>query len=567
LGDDHFHNRFVEMRGVVRAVRLDSSTGDLTLDVSTPAGMLEGVVARFNPSEQRLPLHWVDVEARLHAVFSVQADPRRQRSKLRLFIQTVEQVTPDFEAVANAFAEMPRSYGSLMRFDASGSPEKRVHVHGVVTHQEPGRGFYLRDAGRGLWVQSPQQLAVERGDGVSAIGFVIPEGRHATMRDAILRKGTPGAVPEPTTLTMAQALSGTHHADFVQIDGELIEELPRAGGRSLLMEADGRRFRAELSRTAEGAMPRFPLGSRLRVSGICLNSAATARAADPRSADFQVLLRTTTDLALLRAASWWTPRRIATAIGGLLALSGATAVWGLMLRRRVAQQTAIIQQKLEREVIWEERNRIARELHDTLEQQLAAITIQLESASARLPGSPEAARESLGLMQAMVQHSRAEARRSVWDLRSHTLEQRGLAVALEELAATLSSTEQQQIEVQTVGDVRRVDRQAEFHLLRVAQEAMTNAVKHGHASHVKVELRYTSEALQLVVQDDGSGFDPQQPPSSGVHFGLLGMRERAAKINGRLLVESAPGRGTTVSVTISATPQELADSVSASQLQ
>jgi signal transduction histidine kinase len=147
----------------------------------------------------------------------------------------------------------------------------------------------------------------------------------------------------------------------------------------------------------------------------------------------------------------------------------------------------------------------------------------------------------------------------VWDLRSHTLEQRGLVVALQELAATLSSDEHGMVKVRTTGEVRRLDSRIEFHLLRVAQEAMTNAVKHGHAALVEVELHYAAAEVRLVVRDNGSGFDPKEPPAGGVHFGLLGMRERAAKVQGELLVESAPGAGTTVSLAVSVQSYDLTE--------
>ena len=153
----------------------------------------------------------------------------------------------------------------------------------------------------------------------------------------------------------------------------------------------------------------------------------------------------------------------------------------------------------------------------------------------------------------MIQHSRGEARRSVWDLRSHTLEQRGLVFAVEEVASALADGGPRRIAVRTTGAERRLDRQVEFHLLRVAQEAMTTAVKHGAATAVEVEIRYAPDSVELVVRDNGGGFDPGAWPANGAHFGLLGMRERAAKLRGELRIESAPGAGTTISLTVGST--------------
>lgn len=552
LNDDNFHNRYVEMRAVVRKTSVDAAMANLVLELSTRGGLVKAFVPGFDGITKAVPENWIDMEVRLHGVFSVGGNPQRQRSELRLFVQTLDRITPDFAGVGSAFAAPARPFHTLMRFDPDALAEKRVRVEGVVTHVEPGRGVYLREAQRGLWLQSPQSAALAPGDRVAAIGFVAAADRPVLL-DAILRKLESGPAPEPLTLTSQQARSGIYHASFVQIDGEVLGDSQREGTRVFVVEADGRKFRAELAGTA-GAPP--PPKSWVRVSGICLNFPPVPGPAMERPSDFHILLRTAADVTILRAAPWGTPQRIGTLIGTLLMAMAATAVWVLMLRRRVAAQTAVIQQKLEREVIWEERNRIARELHDTLEQQLAGITIQLEATRARLPGSPEAARESLVTMQAMIQHSRGEARRSVWDLRSHTLEQRGLVAALQEVAGTLVEGGGHRVAVRTTGAERRLDRQIEFHLLRVAQEAMTNAMKHGRAAEVSVGIQYAEDSVRLVVRDNGRGFDNAVPPPNGAHFGLLGMRERAAKLRGELRIESTPGAGTTISLSVgTTTPQ------------
>lgn len=550
LNDDTFHNRYVEMRGVIRATRIDPEHANLVLEVSTRGGIVHAFVPGFDAASARFPAEWIDVEAGLRGVFSVVGNAQRQRSELRLYVQTLEQISPDFAAVAKAFAEPPREFQTLLRFDGGRSPEQRVHLEGVVTHYLPGRGVYVRDGGRGLWVQSPQRIETTPGDRMGAIGFAALAEERTILQDAILRKGGRETTPEPVALTVAQARSGLHHGDLVQLQGELFEEKHWAGGSALVIVSEGQRFQAELPAVMQKRRG-MKANNWLRVSGICLNEPPLPGAAAGTATDFRILLRSPGDLVVLREAPWWTPQRVVAVIGGLLAVTVGVTAWGLMLRRLVAQQTAIIQQKLEREVVWEERNRIARELHDTLEQHLAAITMQLESVNAQPAELPPAARESLGLMRGMIAHTRGEARRSVWDLRSHTLEQSGLAEALRELAATLVGGAERKIEVRTEGAVRRLDRQIEFHFLRAGQEAMTNAVKHAGATHVAVEVEYSAEAVELRVIDDGCGFDPKVlPGSNDAHFGLLGMRERATKMNGDLRVVSAPGKGTTISLRV-----------------
>ncbi|HUC85756.1 MAG TPA: sensor histidine kinase [Candidatus Acidoferrales bacterium] len=233
----------------------------------------------------------------------------------------------------------------------------------------------------------------------------------------------------------------------------------------------------------------------------------------------------------------------------------AGLVWVLVLGRRVRQQTRIIEEKIRGATVLEERNRIARELHDTLEQELAAITIQLDAVEAQLNGSSGVVRQLLGLARTMSRRSLFEARRSVWDLRSHLLERRSLDAALAELAAPLTSSTGVQIRVQSNGAPRKLPVVIEHNLVRIAQEALANALKHSAAQKIDVTLNYQPSLVQLIIHDHGRGFDPAAAgqPGSG-HFGLLDMRERAEKIAARFSLTSRPGAGTEISLELADAP-------------
>jgi signal transduction histidine kinase len=194
---------------------------------------------------------------------------------------------------------------------------------------------------------------------------------------------------------------------------------------------------------------------------------------------------------------------------------------------------------------------MARDLHDTLEQQLSGIALQLDGLNDAIKANPESASRSLSLARRMLRFTRLEARRSVWDLRSKTLEKEGLAAALRAMAQTATSAAGPVIEVKESGPERTLPTAVQFHLLRIGQEALANATKHSQARHIVIELERAAESTRLTVADDGQGFDAQAPDAApGSHFGLLGMRERAAKMNGQLTITSQPGAGCTVSVTV-----------------
>src|ERR1700731_2051589 len=171
----------------------------------------------------------------------------------------------------------------------------------------------------------------------------------------------------------------------------------------------------------------IPLNSEIRVTGICLvRSGGLWRT--PES--FRMLLRSPQDVVLLRAPSWWNLRHTLWLLGITACVLLTVVAWVVVLGRRLREQMAIIRQKLRSGAVLEERNRIARELHDTLEQELAGITMQLDLAADCFQQSPNLARGAIDMARNMSRHSMIEARRSVWDLRCHLLENGDLVSAL-----------------------------------------------------------------------------------------------------------------------------------------
>ena len=219
---------------------------------------------------------------------------------------------------------------------------------------------------------------------------------------------------------------------------------------------------------------------------------------------------------------------------------------------------AIMRQRLRSSAVLEERNRIARELHDTLEQELAGITMQLDLAVDCFGQAPGVAQHALETARDMSRHSMVEARRSVWDLRCQLLENGDLVSALTQIVEPLVPREQTKVDFEVRGIPVRLPGPVEMNLLRIGQEAVANAVKHGHAERVSIELQYAASSVCLTVSDDGRGFGVGQPSPTG-HFGLLDMRERAQSMGSHLRVESQPGQGTRVAIEVPLHPAERID--------
>jgi len=196
-----------------------------------------------------------------------------------------------------------------------------------------------------------------------------------------------------------------------------------------------------------------------------------------------------------------------------------------------------------------ERNRIAREIHDTLAQGFVAVSVQLEVVARMLSISSESAQELLARVRGLVRDSISEARRSIWELRSQDAGNEDLASRLSKMAAQVTSTTPVKMQFQVLGTYRALPRKIENELLRIGQEAVTNVVRHAEAKHVRIALNFDVKKLRMTIADDGRGFTGEAN-SSGPdgHFGLKGMRERAEQIDAELTVNSNPGEGTSISV-------------------
>jgi two-component system NarL family sensor kinase len=202
----------------------------------------------------------------------------------------------------------------------------------------------------------------------------------------------------------------------------------------------------------------------------------------------------------------------------------------------------------------EERNRLAREIHDTLSQGLAGIALQLESAEALLEagGDPRGVSRAISQALQLARTNLEEARRSVLNLRATPLEGRSLAEALASLAEKARAEHGLQIDFRGSGTSIPLPARVESGLYRIAQEAISNIVQHAHIDHATLDLETSPDLVKLVIEDQGYGFDPAQIPLG--RFGLVGMSERARLVGGDFQIESAPGEGTRLEVTVWLSP-------------
>jgi signal transduction histidine kinase len=208
--------------------------------------------------------------------------------------------------------------------------------------------------------------------------------------------------------------------------------------------------------------------------------------------------------------------------------------------QRLRRHTATLEQL----AVSQERNRLARDLHDTLSHSLSALTVQLEALRTLLSHDPAAARDVVGEISALARRGLEESRQAIHALRTGPVEALGLSGALRDSLQALQERTGVQVDFSVAGQARDLTAEEVNALFRIAEEALTNVERHAGARRVRVRLEYAADATELMVGDDGRGFDLDAVDPA--HFGLAGMRERAAIIGATLTARSAPAGGTEI---------------------
>jgi signal transduction histidine kinase len=201
--------------------------------------------------------------------------------------------------------------------------------------------------------------------------------------------------------------------------------------------------------------------------------------------------------------------------------------------------------------IVEERNRLARELHDSVTQKLFGLTLTAEAAATVIDRDPAEAKAQLERLKQLTREAMEELRSLIFELRPPAAESEGLATALRKHVDVLQRVHGHAVELRVDGDAEPAgDGRRAGEVLRIAQEALQNALRHAEATRVDVRLEGHDGRLRLAVADDGVGFDPAEPGLRSRRLGLTSMEERARALGGSLSIESRPGAGTTVALEV-----------------
>jgi len=540
---------WVQAEGIVRAIGDDGTLLLMEKDGAVKV-WLKGATA--NSLER-----YVDALIQVRGVYS-----KHIQSQPMMLVPSLEYVQVKESPPANPFIIPNFPISQVGVQDVNPQTLHRLKITGVVTYRDENL-LYVQDNTSSASVLTVTNDTLDVGDLIEVIGFPQRRAGAVTLTESQVRKTGRGKPPVPAVLSLNDVTDERFNGVVAQMEAIVLEEKIRDGQQSLELQAGQLVFQAMLPVSA-GKLKSFPVGSRVRITGVnrvqFANhvNARTSQQDNSIPATLDVLLRTPNDVVLIQRPPWWN-WKYTVGLGVIsVAIFAVSFIWIRTLRRRVDQRTqelkaamARLQKETETSATLVERDRLAGEIHDSLEQGLNGIMMQLDGVDSKLNEDSVGARHYLEMARNMVRFSRSEVRHSLWNLESELLAKGDLGAALTEIARQMSASNRVQVAIQVLGAPVQLPPATEHHLLRICQEALNNAFKHAEAKNIRITLNYSDKSVQLSIADDGRGFAPNAVlTSTAGHFGLRNLRSRARKIKGRLEVISQPTQGTRVEVNV-----------------
>ena len=345
------------------------------------------------------------------------------------------------------------------------------------------------------------------------------------------------------------------HGKTLRVTGTVKSILLDEQGRKRLLVADGGYTIPVDCSNLKSSVEEVPEGCLVQVTGVCVKDSDIWRPSFmiPRVRGLFLVPRSDADLKVLRRPPWWTPVRFVVALTILFGVIVAILVWNATLRVLVVRKSrAVLREqaaKIEETLKIDERTRLAAELHDYLAQNLTVISYQISAAESALAADSAEAADCLRTADRMLLSCRADLRRCLWDLKSDALNEPEFAKAIKRTSEPVAGDAR--LLVRFAANRSRLSDSTAHAVLSICRELVSNAVQHGKADKVQIAGELRDGAIRFSVRDNGGGFDPaKRPGQADGHFGLDGVAERIRRFNGQLRIDSRPGRGTRIVVTL-----------------
>ena len=544
----YFYQR-VAVEGIVRSIAQNKDW--IALRLAMGSRILEVRFAQPPPSSRKL----IDARVRIKGLSAGSINDQRQLIETFLRIQSWDDIeildppTPDDQVPSLA-------PGELLSFRPDGRPDRRIAVSGSVTAVFREGETYLAagDTAFAARLNRPAELSV--GDRIELVGFAEVFQFAASVVDAEIRRREPGAPPQPVAVRSPDLLNLSHDTRLVAVEARIADAFKSPEGITLVLSGQ--------TRTIQAFVPTGDLmlvtGSLIRVTGICHVDLAPSLDFVRRAGAIHLQARSAGDVTTLAAPRWWTTRKLFVALGLLGGVILIAGTWNVILHRQVRRKTAALRERIESEAALEERQRIAQEFHDTLEQDLTGLALRLDTATTLAFDAN--GRRILGASRSLLGRIQTETKSIVSNLRDPELLEMDLTSTLEALVRNSGEVDGVEVRLQVAPPLPELAGSTLRYVHLIVRESLNNALKHARATVVTIDASVDQARLILQVTDNGRGFDAERESrgKSG-HFGCIGIRERARKLGATVAWQSTPGNGTSVTLNL---PLNLAATTSAS---
>lgn len=538
----YFYHR-VAVEGVVRSI--DQKRDWTALRLAMGARILEVRFARPPPSNR----NFRDARVRIKGISAGSINDQRQLIETFLRIQSWDDIEVlDAPPPADQVPKIAPS--ELLAFHPNGRPDRRIAVAGVITAVFSDGEIYLEEEGTAFAARLIRPAKLLVGERVELAGFAEVFQFAASVVDAEIRRREPGKVPRPVRVGSPDLLSSSHDTRLVAVEGWVADAFKSPEGYALVLSGKKRTIQALVPGEAKPPAA----GTLVRITGICHVELAPSPEFLRHAGAIHLQARSPDDVTVLEALPWWTTRKLIVALAVLAGAILIAVIWNVLLHRQVRHKTAELRESIESEAALEERQRIAQEFHDTLQQDLTGLGLRLDAAATRT--FDESGRQIMDVSRNLLTRIQAETKNIVSNLRDPALLDTDLAGILDTLVRHYAGLEGVAVQARFDAQLPRLAGKTHHHVHMMVRESVNNAVKHARATQITVSAVATLDRLVLSVTDNGCGFDAgRETRGKSGHFGCVGIRERARKIGAAVAWHSAIDHGTTVEISLPLPPR------------
>ena len=559
--------RVVRVRGRIRRIFCDEIAAKW---IYMPLAMRDGTIylttEREASAEKRLR-GLIDAEIEVTGLCSASVYSLRRFIGSTVGIKSINDISIVTPAQDDPYKVPMLEFGTFTDMYTINQLGRRRILGTVIAVCSGGRIIVQTDKGNRHDIILQDCPIPSSGNMIEAVGIPEADYYQINLVDAMWRPASGKAwdTTPPVDVTIGQLMTDgkghtqldpNFHGKTIRTKGTLIDLPTKESGRDFgILKDDGGTILLDIS-SAKELLDTLSGGCTISVTGICTVNRETS--ANPQLRFQQLngitlVVRKPDDVTILARPPWWTPGRLAVVITVLFVLLATIFIWNRLLQRVINRKSRQLLREnianIKASLRIDERTNLAVELHDSLSQNLSGVACQIAATKGTLRDESNETARYLATAEKMLSSCRTELRRCLWDLRENALDENDFATAIRKTLVPVAIG----VETQIRFDVPRnhVNDRTAHSILCIIRELVSNAIRHGKASALRIEGHLQGDGLLFSVADDGCGFDPDAAAGANEgHFGIEGIRERIKRLGGKFTLKSAPGNGCTATATI-----------------